>query len=60
MLVLTRKEEEIILIGDDIKIMVLGICGSQVRLGITAPREIPIHRAEIIHKIQEEQTIEKL
>ena len=59
MLVLSRREDEAILIGDDIKIMVLGINGGTVKLGITAPRDIPIHRAEIIHKIQEEQAAEK-
>jgi len=47
MLVLTRKLDESIVIGNDIVVKVVSIAGSQVHLGITAPREIPIHRQEI-------------
>lgn len=52
MLVLTRNPQEIIRIGDDIKIMILGVRGNQVRLGIDVPRIIPVHREEIYWRIK--------
>lgn len=48
MLVLTRKREQSIIIGDNVEIMVLGVSGDKVRLGITAPREIDVFRKEVI------------
>ncbi|MCB0829030.1 MAG: carbon storage regulator CsrA [Solirubrobacterales bacterium] len=48
MLVLTRKKEQSIIIGEDVEIMVLGVSGDKVRLGITAPREIDVFRKEVI------------
>ena len=48
MLVLTRKREQSIVIGDDVEIMVLGVSGDKVRLGITAPREVEVFRKEVI------------
>lgn len=54
MLVLTRKRDESIMIGDDIKIIVVDVRGDQVKLGIDAPRHIPVHREEIYKEIQEE------
>ncbi|MED4402759.1 carbon storage regulator CsrA [Metabacillus fastidiosus] len=53
MLVLTRKTNEAIQIGDDIEITVLSISGDQVKLGISAPKNIEIHRKEIYLSIQE-------
>lgn len=47
MLVLTRKREQSIIIGDNIEVMVLGVTGDKVRLGIQAPREIPVFRKEV-------------
>lgn len=47
MLVLTRKSEESIIIGDDIEVMVLGVSGDKVRIGITAPREVEVFRKEV-------------
>lgn len=47
MLVLTRKSEESIIIGDDVEVMVLGVSGDKVRIGITAPREIEVFRKEV-------------
>jgi len=55
MLILTRKLAETLRIGDDISVTVLGIQGNQVRLGINAPRSIPVHREEIYARILEEQ-----
>ena len=49
MLVLSRKVEEVIRIGDDIEIKVLEVLGNRVRVGITAPRDVVVHREEIWH-----------
>lgn len=54
MLVLSRRLGETLIIGDDVKITVLGISGNQVRLGIAAPREVSVHREEVYLRIQEE------
>ena len=54
MLVLTRKKEEKIMIGDEIEIQVLSIDGNQVQLGIDAPRSIEVHREEVYERIKEE------
>ncbi len=53
MLVLTRRCDEAIVIGDEIVVTILGIDGDQVKLGISAPRRIPVHRAEVYEAIQE-------
>tara|TARA_B100000678_G_scaffold225983_1_gene193724 strand:+ start:2600 stop:2767 length:168 start_codon:yes stop_codon:yes gene_type:complete len=55
MLVLSRKAEEAMYIGDDIKITVLDIRGGQVRIGISAPKEVKIHREEVYQRIVEEE-----
>jgi carbon storage regulator len=54
MLVITRKSGEGICLGDDVKITVLEISGSTVRLGIEASREIPVYREEIWEAVKEE------
>lgn len=55
MLILTRRAGESLKIGDDIDIIVLGIKGNQTRIGITAPKNVPVHREEIYQRIQEEK-----
>ncbi|MRG84782.1 carbon storage regulator CsrA [Salinibacillus xinjiangensis] len=54
MLVLTRKTGESIVIGDDIEVKVVGVDGDQIKLGISAPKNVDIHRQEIYQLIQEE------
>ena len=54
MLVLSRKKDEKIIIGDNIEITVVDVSGDQVQLGIDAPKEIEIHREEIYRKIEKE------
>ncbi|MDB6061787.1 MAG: carbon storage regulator [Verrucomicrobiaceae bacterium] len=54
MLVLSRRLDETLIIGDDIKITVLGISGNQVRLGIAAPKEVSVHREEVYLRIKQE------
>ena len=60
MLILTRRVGESIMIGDDITITTLGVRGSQVRLGVNAPEDVPVHREEIYLRIQQEQTREQI
>jgi carbon storage regulator len=54
LLILTRKVGESVAIGDDIQVSVVEIKGTQVKLGIRAPRDVTVHREEIYLKIQEE------
>jgi carbon storage regulator len=54
MLVLTRKPGESIMIGDDIEVRVLAIAGDKVKLGIRAPREVPVFRREIYVELAQE------
>ncbi len=56
MLVLSRRLDETLIIGDDIKITVLGISGNQVRIGIAAPKEVSVHREEVYLRIKQESS----
>jgi carbon storage regulator len=55
MLVLTRKSNQSIMIGDDIEVSVLAIMGEKVRIGIQASRDIPVFRKEVYLEIQQER-----
>ena len=54
MLVLTRHVDEAIMIGDDIEVVVVDVRGGRVRLGISAPKEVAVHRKEVYELIQAE------
>jgi carbon storage regulator len=56
MLVLTRKSNQSIMIGDEIEVSVLAIMGEKVRIGIEAPRSIPVFRKEVYLEIQHDQS----
>lgn len=53
MLILTRKEGESLRLGDDITVKVVSIDGGSVRIGVSAPRDIPVHREEVFQRIAE-------
>jgi carbon storage regulator len=55
MLVLSRQKDESIMIGDNVEITIVDVRGDKVRLGITAPKEIPVHRREVYEAIQREK-----
>ena len=55
MLVLTRRVGETLMIGDEVTVTVLGVKGSQVRIGVNAPREVAVHREEIYERIKAEE-----
>ncbi|MAA85086.1 MAG: carbon storage regulator [Halieaceae bacterium] len=52
MLILTRRVGESLMIGDDVTITVLGVKGNQVRIGVDAPKEVAVHREEILDRIE--------
>jgi len=55
MLVLSRQKDESIMIGDDVEVIIVDVRGDKVRLGITAPRSIPVHRREVYEAIKREK-----
>jgi carbon storage regulator len=54
MLILTRRVGETLMIGDSVTVTVLGVKGNQVRVGITAPKDVAVHREEIFQRIGRE------
>jgi carbon storage regulator len=58
-LILTRKVGEMLMIGDDVTVTIVGVRGNQVKIGIDAPREIAVHREEIFLRIKAEKELEK-
>jgi len=59
MLVLSRQKDESIVIGDDVEITIVDVRGNKVRLGITAPKDITVHRREVYDAIQREKEQKK-
>ena len=59
MLVLSRQKDESIMIGDDVEITIIDVSGDKVRLGITAPKSVPVHRREVYDAIQREKAEQK-
>ncbi|MGF1526030.1 MAG: carbon storage regulator CsrA [Candidatus Competibacterales bacterium] len=55
MLILTRRVGETLMIGDEVTVTVLGVKGNQVRIGVNAPKDVPVHREEIYERIKREQ-----
>jgi carbon storage regulator len=55
MLILTRRVGEVVMIGNDVTVTVLGIKGNQVRIGVNAPRDVAVHREEIFERIKREE-----
>lgn len=56
MLVLTRRSRESLKVGDDVEITILGIQGNSVRIGVLAPKDVPVHREEVYERIKAELT----
>tara|TARA_B100001971_G_C18190192_1_gene538127 strand:- start:1197 stop:1427 length:231 start_codon:yes stop_codon:yes gene_type:complete len=59
LLVLSRKKDESIMIVDEVEITIINVCGNKVKLGITAPRSIAVHRKEIYDAIQRQKPDQK-
>lgn len=59
MLILTRRVGETLIIGDNVKVTVLGVRGHQVRVGVDAPKDVSVHREEIYKRIQDENSTDE-
>ena len=60
MLILTRRVGEAVVIGEEVTVTVLGVKGNQVRVGVTAPKDISVHREEVYLRIQNEGRAEQV
>ena len=58
MLILTRRVGETLMIGDDVTVTVLGVKGNQVRIGVSAPKNVAVHREEIYERIRKEKEVD--
>ena len=58
MLILTRRIGEVLIIGDDVKVTVLGVRGHQVRIGVDAPKSVPVHRKEVYDQVQQQNEVQ--
>ena len=56
MLILTRRVNEKLMVGDDVTVTVLSISGNQVRIGVNAPRHVAVHREEIYEKVKRQES----
>ncbi len=59
MLILTRKANETLIVGDNVTVTILGVKGNQVRIGVNAPKEISVHREEVYNRIKAEKPQER-
>lgn len=57
MLVLSRRKDESIMIGDEVEVVIIEVRGNRVRLGITAPKSVPVHRKEVYEAIRKNENI---
>jgi len=55
MLILTRKANETLIVGNEVTVTILGVKGNQVRIGINAPKEVAVHREEVYKRIKSEK-----
>jgi len=60
MLILTRKANETLIVGDNVTVTILGVKGNQVRIGVNAPKEISVHRKEVYSRIKAEKQQERI
>lgn len=60
MLILTRRVGETLMIGDDAEVTVLGVKGNQVRIGVTAPEDVAVHREEIYRRVHLSESAENI
>ena len=58
MLILTRRVNQKLMVGDDVTVTVLSISGNQVRIGVAAPRHVPVHREEIYDKVKRQKSLD--
>ena len=56
MLILTRRVSEVVVIGGDVQVTILGVTGKQVRVGISAPKNVSVHREEVYRRIRSEKS----